>query len=694
MTSDAALRALAQTAGLAPRWTDNDGQERAVAADVLRAALHSLGVSAQSDAEVADAQRRLDGERIAPKRPVLATTTLGQTTPWRADKAGGRAGVPFERGGAREFVREGGDGGARLPAFDRIGYHRLSIDGEESILAVAPPTAWSVGDVGQGRRMFGLAAQVYGLSRQDDGGFGDFAALADFAEAAARRGADLVALSPAHALYAADHHHFAPYSPSSRLFLNARHAAPELVFGEKRCAPIKARFAPAFAAARASELIDWPMAARLRLDYFRALFAMFRAEDMARASPLAADFKLFRREGGLALERHALFESLHADQFARDFTKWNWRDWPEPLRDPSSPEVIAFAREHAEDGFFHMFLQWLADRSLAAAQGRALSAGMRIGLMSDLAVGMTAGGAHAWSTPDDLLLGLSIGAPPDALAPRGQNWGLTTFSPRALQDKGFAPFIATLRAALRNAGAVRIDHVMGLARLWLTPDGCEASDGVYLSYPMQDLLALLRLESQRHRAVVVGEDLGTVPHGLRETLGAAAISGLRVSLFDRAHEKFFPPHWCPPSAVAMTTTHDTATFAGWWRGRDIALREAVGQLPPGQTREAAEAGRADERAMMWRAFEASGAAQDAAQPAPDDPAPALDAAIRHLAQSTATLAVLPLEDALGLDEQPNLPGTTDEHPNWRRRSPSAAAHLLDPPAVAERPAPLRARREG
>lgn len=692
MTSDAALRALAETAGLSPRWTDNDGIERDVAPDVLRAALTSLGVAAQSMSDVEDSRRRLEAERLSPQRPALATTTLGHATPWRAHKAGVRARVSYEQGGARDFILEEGEDGACLPALDRAGYHRLSVDGEETMLAVAPPTAYCVGDVAQGRRIFGLAAQIYGLSRDDDGGFGDFAALGDFCDAAAQRGADLVALSPTHALYAADHDHFAPYSPSSRLFLNARHAAPELVFGEERCAPIKARFAAELAAARAGELIDWPKAARVRLDYFRALFAMFHTQDMAHASPLAADFKSFRRDGGLALERHALFESLHADQFARDFTKWNWRDWPAPLRDPTSPEVMAFARERAEDGFFHMFLQWMADRSLAAAHGRALASGMRIGLMSDLAIGMNAGSAHAWSKPDELLLGLSIGAPPDALAPRGQNWGLTTFSPRALKDKGFAPFIATLRAALRNAGAVRIDHVMGLARLWLTPDGCEATDGVYLSYPTQDLLALLRLESQRHRAVVVGEDLGTVPHGLRDTLSASAIAGLRVLLFERDGEKYYPPHWCPQSAVAMSTTHDTATFSGWWRGRDIALRDAVGQLPPGQTRDAAEAERVNERAMMWRAFEDSGAAQGAAQPAIDDPAPALDAAIRHLAQSTATLAVLPLEDALGLDEQPNLPGTTHEHPNWRRRYPGAAAHLLDAPTIEARLATMRARR--
>ena len=694
MTTDAAREALAASAGLSPRWTDNSGAERIVAPDVLAAALAALGLPADSDARIAESRARLDAERAAPGWPPLIAATLGAPTPLPAARPGLPARVEFELGGAREFrLGEDGDGRACLPGLDRIGYHRLLVAGQSVTLAVAPHSARSIGDVAQGRKLWGLAAQIYGLSSAGDGGFGDFGAVAALCEQAARRGADMLMLSPAHALYAADAHHFAPYSPSSRLFANALHADPALVLGTDFCAPHAARFETRFAQARASELIDWPDASRARLAYFRALFDAFVAQDSrdGAISATGMDFARFRAEGGRTLERHAIFEALHADEFSRDFTKWNWRDWPAERRDAASPHVAAFARARADDVLFHIFLQWLVDRSWAAAQGRALAAGMRVGLVADLAIGMNAGGSHAWSEPGDLLLGLSIGAPPDALAPRGQNWGLTTFSPRALRAGGFAPFLSTLRATLRNSGGARIDHIMGVSRLWLTPDGCEAMDGVYLAYPTEDLLALLRLESARHGAIVIGEDLGTVPYGLRDRLGASGVAGLRVMLFERDGEKFYPPHWYPPGAVAMPTTHDTATFSGWWRGHDIDMRAGAGQLPPGQTAAEAHTARVGERATMWRALEEAGTTGGAPCPAPSDPEPALDAAFRFLSASAATLVVAPLEDALGLAEQPNLPGTTDEHPNWRRRYPSPAASLLDAPQVAARLSSLAAR---
>ena len=219
----------------------------------------------------------------------------------------------------------------------------------------------------------------------------------------------------------------------------------------------------------------------------------------------------------------------------------DWRQWSLDLRDPASAAVAVFAASHEPEVRFHCFLQWLADRSLGAAQERAREAGMRIGLIADLAVGMDPTGSHAWSRQGDVLGGLAIGAPPDLFNPRGQNWGLTGFSPRALVNGGFAPFLATLRAVLRHAGGMRIDHAMGMTRLWLIPDGAEPSSGAYLAYPLTDLLRLLALESQRHHAVVVGEDLGTVPEGFRETLETSGLHGMRVLWFERTERGFAAP---------------------------------------------------------------------------------------------------------------------------------------------------------
>src|SRR5262249_37758746 len=235
------------------------------------------------------------------------------------------------------------------------------------------------------------------------------------------------------------------------------------------------------------------------------LFDRFEAECANhRAGELARDFAAFRRAGGSLLERHACFEVLHARQLARAKLVWSWRQWPARWRDPQGAAVEAFAKQHAREVTFNVFLQWLADRSLAAVQSHALSAGMRIGLIADLAVGMDGGGSHAWARQNDVLLGLSVGAPPDLFNPAGQNWGVTTFSPGALLERGFEPFVTTLRAAMRHAGGMRIDHAMGLTRLWLIPEGAAATEGAYLTYPLHDLLRLVALESHRQRAIVIG----------------------------------------------------------------------------------------------------------------------------------------------------------------------------------------------
>jgi 4-alpha-glucanotransferase len=300
-------------------------------------------------------------------------------------------------------------------------------------------------------------------------------------------------------------------------------------------------------------------------------------------------------------------------------------------------------------------------------------------------------GSHAWSRQGDILAGLAIGAPPDLLNPRGQNWGLTGFSPRALINGGFGAFLATVRAVLRRAGGVRIDHAMGLTRLWLTPDGADPADGAYLTYPLIDLLRLLALESKRHSAIVVGEDLGTLPDGFRETLDAAGLHGMRVLWFERDWQGFMPPAAWNPSAVAMTSTHDLPTTAGWWRGRDISTRAACGRLGVNEREEQLVEERASDRGRLWHAFTEAGAV-DGAGPPLDDPASFVDAALAFTAGTPSPLFLPPLEDVLGLDEQPNLPGTTDQHPNWRRRLTTEVNALFDEPRVAARVAKLAAKR--
>ncbi|MGH7248942.1 MAG: 4-alpha-glucanotransferase, partial [Pseudomonadota bacterium] len=311
---------------------------------------------------------------------------------------------------------------------------------------------------------------------------------------------------------------------------------------------------------------------------------------------------------------------------------------------------------------------------------QAKRAGMRIGLIADLAVGICSGGSDAWANQDSILTGLEIGAPPDAFQPSGQNWGLTTFSPRALSGSGFGSFVAPIRACMRHAGGVRIDHATGLMRLWVIPTGGNASDGAYLDYPFDDLLRLSALESHRHRAIVIGEDLGTVPAGLRSRLARAGVYGMSVLWFEREGNTFAAPHDWTAEAVAMTSTHDLPTVAGWWRGSDLELRARCGLL---SNLAGEQAARTKERTALWRAFRSARVA-DGDLPAPDDGSRLADAAVKFVAATPSRLALLPLEDALASEDQPNLPGTVSGHPNWRRRYAGEADSLLDPPDVRDR----------
>ena len=686
--NDEALRDLARRAGIEVEWHDIAGQQRSVAPDILRRILATLGLPCTTPDEVAASRSLLAGEAGLAGLPPLITTTAGQATRLEVEADAARpAQLKLEAGGTRDLTLLPEQGRLHVPVISETGYHRLLVGEREIVLAVAPPRCRTLADAVPDARLWGLAVQVYALRQAGDGGIGDAAGIAALAEAAGRRGADALALSPLHALFSADPGRFGPYSPSSRLFLNPLHASPGLVFGRERVVEAMARagLGETFSRLEALPLIDWNAAAAAKLALLRGLFDSFLAAPDAMGT-LAADLARFRADGGESLARHAVFEALHAEHVS--VGQYDWRDWPADLRDPTAPAVAAFNGSRRRDVLFHEFLQWLADRSLAAAQARACQAGMRIGLIADLAIGMDPAGSHAWSRARDLLGGLSIGAPPDMFNPQGQDWGLTGFSPRALAADGYGPFLATLRAALRNTGGVRIDHAMGLARLWLIPRGASPADGAYLAYPLTDLLRLLALESQLHQAIVVGEDLGTVPAGFRERLEQAGVHGMRVLWFERHDHAFAAPHEWDRVAIAMTSTHDLPTVAGWWHGSDIATRAACGRLGA-QAHETEE--RAADRTALWRAMVRDGAAEGEA-PAPDSVQPAVDAAIRFVAHTESPLCLLPIEDVLGQEEQPNLPGTVDEHPNWRRRLPRPADSVLDEPHAAARLAHLAAER--
>lgn len=663
-----ALHELAAEAGLQKEWEDAAGTPQRVSDANLVRILSALGYEAQDEAQILASRRACLEEK---HRRTFVSARRNTSFALPAGWNGGAVELELEDGTVRSLDLAEKEGRIWAPPIAEVGYHVLRGSDREFRIAIAPERCLAIHDLSSRQRIWGPAVQITSLRGEEERSFGDFGALRSAVQQFGQKtSAGAMAISPTHALFPADASRFSPYAPSSRLFHNILLGDPGLI--GKPLPP-----------ASPEDLIDWEHAIPARIAALRAAFDGIDADVRAKVSAYAEKM-------GKQLEQHAIFDTLHAHFFATGAR--GWQDWPSEYHDPASDTVSRFAKQHRTEVDFFIFAQWLAAASLDAAQQDACEAGMPVGLIADLAVGMDGGGSHAWSRPGDLLMGLSVGAPPDLLGPDGQDWGLTTFSPAALQRTFFEPFIATLRAALDHAGGIRIDHALGLNRLWVVPHGGSPADGAYLHYPLDDMLRILAIESHRGNAVVIGEDLGTVPPGLRERLEAAHVLGMRVMWFEReSGGGYIPPSDWQEQAAAMTGTHDLPTIAGWWKGRDIDWTWALGRSSGHESEAEAHVARAGERTALWDALRRSGAAEGP-QPDIDTPAPVVEAILRHVALTPCELAIIPLEDIAGLVEQPNLPGTTDQHPNWRRRMPASTEELLARPEVGRRIADLDASR--
>jgi 4-alpha-glucanotransferase len=550
------------------------------------------------------------------------------------------------------------------------GYHRLEVADSVTTLIRAPERCFGVEEaVGPGR-VFGVSCQVHALRSARDHGIGDLEDLARLGERMA--GADLLGVNPLHALFPADPAHIGPYSPSSRAFVNVATIAIDRVEELADCPEAQALLpAPA-----SGDLIDYRESLGRKLRALEILYDGFPREG-ARADA----FRSFVEAEGGPLSRHATFDALHEHMLARDPPRWAWWDWPAPLQDPDGDAVAAFAREHEERVTFHAWLQWIADEQLRDTQARLKAAGMRIGLYRDLAVGLNPAGADVWGERRAMLRGVAAGAPPDAFNPAGQNWGLVPFSPRGLRELAYGPFVEVLRRNMRHTGALRIDHVMALKRLFLLPEGRSGIDGAYVLYPFEDLLRIVALESHRQRCVVIGEDLGTVPEGFRDSLARHGLLSYRLFYFERHEDgSLVPPGAWPEEALAAVSTHDLPTLRGYWTGNDLAWRERIAGRPDPE----AHGERIADRRVLLRALEREGLLPVGLDPEhpPDAVGEALLVAVhRFVARTPCRIAILQIEDALMELEQVNLPGTLDEHPNWRRRLGTPVERLLEVPSV-------------
>ncbi|MEX2482262.1 MAG: 4-alpha-glucanotransferase [Gammaproteobacteria bacterium] len=565
------------------------------------------------------------------------------------------------------------------------GYHHLTLPatGAACTLIAIPPRCHIPSDLEAGRRVFGVAVQLYSLRSAHNWGIGDFTDLAELATIAARGGAALIGVNPLHARHLVHSEDASPYAPSSRLMLDPLYIDIEACADLEHCASARALidstdFQDRLTRVRDTGLVEHSAVTALKLPILRQLFDTFRRRrDTGADAARAADFDAFVTDGGVPLGEFATFEALRLWRAASDGAASTWRSWPAAWRDPDSAEVMDFRVRHAVDIEFQRYLQWQADRQLGAAASAARDAGMAIGLYRDMAVGAADDSAETWANGSLIAAGASVGAPPDLLNREGQDWGLPPWNPRVLAARAYAPFAALLAANMRYAGALRIDHVMALTRLFWIPRGMNGDAGAYVRQAFDKLAGIAALESQRQACLVIGEDLGSVPEGLREALAARGFLSYRVLLFERHWDgdgSFKHPHEYPVQALATVATHDMPTIADYWSGNDIPRREALGLYPQPDLAAAETARREDERAGLLALFTELGLAP------PEPTAAAVTHALHAvIARSEAMLAVVQLDDIAGEIEPVNIPGTHREYPNWQRKVNLPLEALEDDP---------------
>jgi 4-alpha-glucanotransferase len=550
-------------------------------------------------------------------------------------------------------------------------------EGEFEAAQHRPTLTCALPEAVAGGRAWGVACQLYGLRSERNLGIGDFEDLARLAEIAGGEGAAFVGVNPIHALFLSEAGRYSPYSPSSRRFLNPFYIAIDRLEGGPAAIATLREKKPELFDGLDGDLVDYGAAGRLKRALLEAVFAR-RVEEIADDQA----FERFREAGGDALAGFALFEAISQRQ-VEGGSHAGWHGWPAELQDRFGAEVARFGEENSDLVLFHAWLQFEAEEQLAEAQARARGAGMRIGLYLDLAVGVAPDGAETWMDPSLTVRGARVGSPPDMFNSQGQDWGLAPLSPKALADRDYKPMRDAFGALTRHAGAVRIDHAMGLARLWWIPEGVSSSSGGYVRYALGAMVDSVAAASQENHCLVVGEDLGTVPPGFRSVMEEAQILSYRVLYFERHGEtRFLPPDAYPRLGLACISTHDLATLAGWWRGLDVRLREEVGTQDAEATQRDLGQRKRDRLALILALVEEKLLPEGLEHLAtgdtdmPETLPEALSVALhRFIARTPALLVTIQLDDMLGSERQSNLPGTTDQYPNWRIRSPAAIEEL-------------------
>jgi 4-alpha-glucanotransferase len=573
--------------------------------------------------------------------------------------------------------------------FDPVpGYHDLMLTrGDGSVLAetrliIVPQRCWEPASIAAGKKIWGLAVQLYGLRSARNWGIGDFRDLEDLVGVAALRGIDMIGLNPLHALFPSRPDLRSPYSPSSRRFLNVLYIAPESVAEMSQCSSAQTLLAsPEFqdelSRLRSCDLVDYAGVGRCKNTILRLLFSEFEKNPL---SERQKTFAIYIKKNSQYVEKTAIYYAIDEVRVA-DGESGGWRSWPRKYQEPDGPAVGAFKKSHEDEIRYYMYLQWLASQQIAAVEEAARKSGMRVGLYRDLAVGVDGGGADTWVDQELYLDGVTIGAPPDAIASEGQDWRLPPMKPDTLLQRAYQPFVDLLRENMPEGGAVRIDHVMALERLWWIPEGLHSADGTYVNYCLDDLVGIVALESQRRRCLVIGEDLGTVPATVRKAMDDTGMYSYRVLVYEQDSSGHCRrPEDYPRRSVVTITTHDLPPIAGFWCESDIHARQNLGYFSNRKSLDVAIRDRCNEKKCILEALDRLRLLEPCVsehEQLMQTLAPAVLVAIQiFVARSNASLMIVRPEDWLGEEAPFNLPGTDREYPNWQRKLPIDLAVLL------------------
>ncbi|HCR3983468.1 TPA: 4-alpha-glucanotransferase [Kluyvera ascorbata] len=653
----------ALAAGISPDYINAHGKPQSIGADTKRRLLDAM-------------HRPATASVAATPIPNVMVLTYGKKMALPVSGSGEFSWILTTEEGQQHHGKATGGKNLSLPTRLPEGYHSLTLTQDDQRwhcrVIIAPERCYEPQPLQEAKKLWGACVQLYTLRSEKNWGIGDFGDLKAMLPEVAKRGGAFIGLNPIHALYPANPESASPYSPSSRRWMNVIYIDVNAVEDFRLSDEAQAWWKlPAtqqkLKAARDVEQVDYTAVTELKMTALRMAWKRFAKRH---DEPMAA-FRYFVDKEGESLYWQAAFDALHAHQVKEDKLRWGWPAWPKAYQNIESPEVHAFCQQHADEVDFYLWLQWLAYTQFAECWETSQRDAMPIGLYRDLAVGVAEGGAETWCDRELYCLKASVGAPPDILGPLGQNWGLPPMDPHIIAARAYEPFIELLRANMKNCGALRIDHVMSVLRLWWIPYGETADHGAYVQYPVDALLSILALESKRHRCMVIGEDLGTVPVEIVGKLRKSGVYSYKVLYFENDSEKTFrAPKAYPEQSMAVATTHDLPTLRGYWESGDLTLGNALGLYPDAdvlrglyQDRELAKQGLLD-ALHKYGALPKRAGHKASLMSMTSTLSRGMQ---RYIADSNSALLGLQPEDWLQMSAPVNIPGTSTEYPNWRRK---------------------------